>query len=809
MKQTSLVRIAVAALFVGSAVRVLAAGPAFVQENYATPQTKQSTVTVKYSAAQKGGDINILAIGWNDATSNIVSVTDTEGNVYQAASGTFRGTALSQAIYYAKNIAAAGAGANTVTVTFNAAVFAADVRITEYSGLDTANPFDVASSAKGSGTSANSGSVTTRNTQDLVFGAGMTQAVFNAAGSGFTKRVITSPDGDIAEDKTTTSTGSYGATATGSSGAWVMQMAAFKAAPVDTQAPSVPTNLQAIAVSASQINLSWASSTDNVGVAGYKIFRNGAQVGTSTAVTYSDMGLAQNTTYTYTVSAFDAAGNVSAQSSSTSATTPSLPPPVINSFTVTPTSLLLGQPAMLSWNVLNATSISIDNGVGAVTGTSTTVFPAQTTTNGNGSTTAQTTVTLALDTQPPTIPANLTATAVSTSEINLSWASSTDNVGVAGYSIYRNNVLVAFTTSTSYGDIGLTPGTTYAYNVTAQDAAGNVSGLSNTAIATTQMPDVTPPTVPTGLQVANITGHSLILSWASSTDDVGVAGYQVFRNGFQVGTTTATSYADAGLATSTTYAYTVSAFDVEGNISAQSVPAFATTSSGSIGTAVEENADYSADNGSSSIASVTANVNVAGDLVAITAWCYPSCNPVNVTLGNQMATETTVSGVPDGGNPGAGQGFIFYVLSAAAAGPQTLTFTATGTYTDIQTSYIDFTPSAGATFSHDIDSPLGSCLSNCGNSNPGTINAPSITANPGDVLFNFTWSSEHVNDINAPWSCPVYSGQGETQDCQFNISRNVAAYILSAPSSTVANNTTDTHASDVWQALLTSFTVSD
>src|SRR5271166_3718688 len=89
----------------------------------------------------------------------------------------------------------------------------------------------------------------------------------------------------------------------------------------DTTPPSVPTNLSASAVSSSQINLTWTASTDNVGVTGYKIYRGGVQVGTSATNSYSDTGLTASTAYTYTVSAYDPAGNNSAQSASASATT--------------------------------------------------------------------------------------------------------------------------------------------------------------------------------------------------------------------------------------------------------------------------------------------------------------------------------------------------------------------------------------------------------------------------------------------------------------------------------------------------------
>jgi hypothetical protein len=118
-----------------------------------------------------------------------------------------------------------------VTVTFNQAAAFVDVRVLEYSGLDTANPLDKAVGVAGSGTSASSGSATTTAANELIFGAGMTLGRFTGAGTGFSSRIITNPDADLAEDETVSSTGSYSATASGSSSGWVMQMATFKAKP--------------------------------------------------------------------------------------------------------------------------------------------------------------------------------------------------------------------------------------------------------------------------------------------------------------------------------------------------------------------------------------------------------------------------------------------------------------------------------------------------------------------------------------------------------------------------------------------------
>ena len=200
----------------------------FVQVNYKTSNPSGSTLAVAYPAAQTAGNLNIVVVGWNDTTAAVSSVTDSRGNTYTRAVGPTTGTALSQSIYYAKNIIA---GSNTVTVVFNQTAAYPDVRVLEYSGADTTNPLDVTAGASGTGLTGNSGSATTTSANELVFGAGMTFDIYNAAGSGYTNRVITN-FGDIAEDRSVTSTGSYNATAAmRASAAWVMQMATFKAAP--------------------------------------------------------------------------------------------------------------------------------------------------------------------------------------------------------------------------------------------------------------------------------------------------------------------------------------------------------------------------------------------------------------------------------------------------------------------------------------------------------------------------------------------------------------------------------------------------
>jgi len=229
--------------------------PRFVQQNYATPQSAQTQVTVTFPNTQTTGNANILAIGWNDTNSNIAAVRDSAGNGWQLAVPTFRGNGLSQAIYYATNIAG---GSNSVTVNFNQAAAYVDLRAAEYSGLSQTNMFDAGASATGNSASADSGPVTIGGTNELLFGAGMTGNTFTSAGIGFATRVITLPDSDLVEDQVAATNGVYDAVAGLNDGTWLMQLAAFKAAPAQ-----VAPTLRVFLTSTNSINmavLAWPAS---------------------------------------------------------------------------------------------------------------------------------------------------------------------------------------------------------------------------------------------------------------------------------------------------------------------------------------------------------------------------------------------------------------------------------------------------------------------------------------------------------------------------------------------------------------------
>jgi len=187
----------------------------------------------------------------------------------------------------------------------------------------------------------------------------------------------------------------------------------------DSQPPTVPTGLATTLVTHNQVDLVWNASTDNVGVTSYTIYRGGAPVGTVNGATtaFQDGTVNPNTTYDYTVEAFDAAGNNSGQSAPLQVTTPSAPP----------------------------------------------------------------------DSEPPSVPTNLTATNVTYLAVDLAWNPSTDNMGVTSYTIYRdgsplNSVNGATLT---YQDNTVAPNASYNYTVEAFDAAGNGSGQSAALPVTT------------------------------------------------------------------------------------------------------------------------------------------------------------------------------------------------------------------------------------------------------------------------------------------------------------------------------------
>ena len=194
------------------------------------------------------------------------------------------------------------------------------------------------------------------------------------------------------------------------------------------------------------------------------------------------------------------------------------------------------------------------------------------------------------DVTKPTVPTGVTATASPSIQISLSWTASTDNVGVAGYKVYRGGVFLKQVNTTSTLDIGLSPSTPYCYTVSAVDTANNESAQSSQACATTPAGggggDTAPPSTPASMTGSVVSSSQINLSWAASTDNVGVTGYRLERcqglacsNFSEIATRTTTSYSNISLTASTSYSYRVRAVDAAGNFSGYSNTFSATTPS--------------------------------------------------------------------------------------------------------------------------------------------------------------------------------------------------------------------------------------
>jgi fibronectin type 3 domain-containing protein len=444
----------------------------------------------------------------------------------------------------------------------------------------------------------------------------------------------------------------------------------------DTTPPTAPSALQAEPVSANEIDLGWTGSTDTgSGVSGYKVYRKApgestfallaTQAGTGPGSTsHVDTTVQPGTAYQYFVTAYDGANLESTPSSTVSVSTP--PGPTTKTFTFTPTDDATIQQAnptatggssplvadnspvqdnLLRFDVsttgcdsLNSASLRLaNNGNGSNRGgdfystgpawSESSVTWAAAPTRGSllnslGSVASNATVTVDVthgvssltgpvafrvgstsgdgvqyfskegtgtkptltvvcttaapvpDDSPPSAPGGLTGSAPNGSEVDLSWAASTDNVAITNYQVFRNGTLVGDVPASSltYQDTAVAPSTTYTYTVRAFDAAANPSPPSDAVSVTTPAATVA-PAPPSNLTATSNT-VSIALGWNASTSP-DVTGYNVYRgphNGVltKIGSSGTTTFTDATASPDTGYDYQVTAVATGGAESARS-----------------------------------------------------------------------------------------------------------------------------------------------------------------------------------------------------------------------------------------------
>ncbi len=334
----------------------------------------------------------------------------------------------------------------------------------------------------------------------------------------------------------------------------------------DTQAPSTPAGLTANAASATQVNLAWQASSDNTGVQGYTIYRAGSLLATvaGSSLAYVDNSAMPGTTYSYTVDAFDLAGNHSAQSAPASVTTPAMPSTL--TFTTQADTYV------------NASYPDTNYG-------SATVFRVLSSPDLH----ALQRFTVQGLAGYPVMHAHLLVYANTSSSAGISALAVADNTWDENSVTYNTapqlGALLGSSTSFSSGswvsiDVSsyITGEGTYSFGITTPGTTTlSFAAKESGANAAQLVVDLQQPTTPTGLTAAAASATEVDLSWQPVTD---VDGYTLYRDGVPVATLPAssTSYKDATVSPSTTYSYTIDSFDVSGNThSAQSSPVSVTT----------------------------------------------------------------------------------------------------------------------------------------------------------------------------------------------------------------------------------------
>jgi chitodextrinase len=377
----------------------------------------------------------------------------------------------------------------------------------------------------------------------------------------------------------------------------------------DGTAPSVPTGVGAVATSPFSVDVTWSPSTDNVGVAGYDVLRDGAAIGSVSGATtsFTDGTVLGSTSYSYTVQARDASSNISALSAAASTTTPAAPVPVFGDGFESGT---LG--AWTSSAGLTPESTDVRTGGFAAEGNTT-----------NGNTLARKTLSstftdgygrVAFEIKSQSSQVNLlrmrdaagnslgyvyasstgalgfhddalNTNTLSATTIGAGWHVLELHLGINGTAgtaeVWLDNTRIADLSAVGTVDVGTAPvgqiqigeaQTARTYDVVFDDAAFGSARLGPVA-------DGAAPSVPAGVSAVATSPFSVDLTWSPSTDDIQVTGYDVLRNGAviaSVGAST-TSFTDGSVLGATTYGYTVQARDASNNVSSPSAIASVTT----------------------------------------------------------------------------------------------------------------------------------------------------------------------------------------------------------------------------------------
>jgi chitodextrinase len=489
----------------------------------------------------------------------------------------------------------------------------------------------------------------------------------------------------------------------------------------DIVSPTAPSNLSSTGKTKTSVSLTWTASTDNTGVTGYRILQDGAFTGSTTGTSFTADGLSPNTAYAFTVKAVDAAGNESAASNTVNVTT--------DSDTSATTILSASADAFVhdgsdsDVNFGSSQVLHVKNGAGDgnhretylafdLSSLSGSINEAKLRLYGSWNNTTNSNIAV-----------NAYSVTDSWDESELTW----DNKPAAGASIIASTVIIDTTPRWYEWDL-----TSYIQGqLSAQNDTANVvlTGSQQTGsialfhsaenpsnkpqLLVTVNTDNQSPTVPSSLSTTGKTTTSVDLTWTAATDNVGVTGYNIYRDAVSAGTSTGTSFTASGLSANTTYAFTVTAVDAADNESAASNSINVTTNnttttvlSAAADAYVHDGTDSGTNFGSSSILDVKSGASsgnnretylkfdlssLSGSINGATlrlygAWNNGTNSNVDVNAYSVSNTTWTESGLTWNNKPAAG---------ATLLDSATITDTTQRWYEWDLTSYIQAEKSAG------------------------------------------------------------------------------------------------------------------
>jgi glucose/arabinose dehydrogenase len=624
------VKIIVLALIVSGAYwltqipsKVQAAGIIFVQSR-STDCGAATTCSLAYTSNNATGNLLVLALRVG-AVGRTITVTDTRGNSYTlAATRTDTADGHQSYIYYVPNSLA---GANTITVGISNTAVPIRFAIFEYSGADQTAPLDVTATNEGNGTTnVSTGSATTTLPGELILGFATTGNVSTfTQGSGFTMRATTTKV--AVEEQIQSAAGAVNATFTlGSADNFAGILAAFKPTSGGTPPPPPPPP-------AFDFSISNGGNKSVVrGSAVTNTITSTLVSGSSQAVSFSTSGLPSGATAAYSPTSCSPTCSTTLTITTTAAT-----PVATSTITVTGTAGTLTHSTNFGLTVNAATdttpptgTIVINNDDAATnnrtvtltlsatddSGSVTQMRISNTTTAGTAESYATTKTwtlansagtktvfvqfkdaagnwsgnfsdTIVYDTTAPTI-SSVAKSNITNNSATITWTTNepaTSQVEYGTTTSYGSLTAIDNTLVTSHNVslTGLASSQTYNFRARSKDAAGNEKLGTNTTLTTLAGPDTTPPSVPAGLAGTVLSSTQINLSWNASTDNVGVTGYNLFRDGIQIASQAGRTFSDTGRTPNTTYAYQVAARDAAGNVSTLSgvvnvaTPAFVTS----------------------------------------------------------------------------------------------------------------------------------------------------------------------------------------------------------------------------------------